>query len=69
VRIDCAAVTVVLNGTTTKIRKVTRGGPAMFFTLNPPAYNLPPQLKVSGAGAFDGILTVTVTGRRKFFIT
>jgi hypothetical protein len=69
VRIDCAALAVTLNTTTTKIRKVTRGGPARFLTLNAPGYNLPPQLTISGAGAFDGILTLTVTGRRKFFIT
>jgi hypothetical protein len=66
--INCGTLSVMLNKTVNKIRKVTRGGPARFLTFTAPAYNQAPKLQISGAGLFDGILQVSVTGRRKFLV-
>jgi hypothetical protein len=73
VRFDCKVLDVIYQpGQTdqaTKIRKVTKGGDARFFTLNPGIAGGAPQLQVSSTSStFDGQIQVTVTGRRKYVI-
>jgi len=58
----------VVRAPTNLIRSVTKGGPARFFTLNAPGYNLPPQLRVQLVGAFTGVIRINVTGTRKYQI-